>query len=63
MTDRYFAAPGRAIAGGWPADGRPIDPVSRLHRRMVKDGDLVLTPPAPETPVKSTKTKDVTNGQ
>lgn len=41
MTTRYVAAEGRAIPGGWPDDGQPIDELSLFHRRMVKDGDLV----------------------
>lgn len=41
MTTRYVAAEGRAIPGGWPDDGQPINELSLFHRRMVKDGDLV----------------------
>ncbi|MBB4952760.1 hypothetical protein H4S14_000802 [Agrobacterium vitis] len=65
MTVKYVAAPGRAIPGGWPADGRPVDPLSKLHRRMVADGDLVEYEAAPTEAVKSVspKNKDVTNGQ
>lgn len=44
MTVLYVAAPGRLIPNGWPEDGRPIDPLSQFHRRMVKDGDLIVKP-------------------
>ena len=49
MTTKYVAAPGRTIPGGWPEDGRPIDELSILHRRYVKDGDLIplKRPPSP----------------
>jgi hypothetical protein len=63
MTQKYVAAPGCAIAGGWPADGRPINPLSLLHLRMVKDGDLIEMTDTPEAPAKSQKAKDVTDGQ
>ncbi|MBZ7923110.1 hypothetical protein LAC81_15065 [Ensifer adhaerens] len=46
MSTKYVAAPGRAIPGGWPEDGRPIDELSQFHRRMVKDGDLIAAKPA-----------------
>ncbi|WP_107341033.1 hypothetical protein [Agrobacterium pusense] len=41
MSKIYVAAAARAIPGGWPGDGRPIDPLSRQHRRMIETGDLV----------------------
>ncbi|MBB3608667.1 hypothetical protein [Rhizobium sp. BK602] len=33
-------------AGDWPADGRPINPLSPYERRLKQDGDLVLKPAA-----------------
>ncbi|MQB36891.1 hypothetical protein DXT97_08770 [Agrobacterium tumefaciens] len=41
MSKIYVAAAGCAIPGGWPDEGRPIDPLSRQHRRMIETGDLV----------------------
>ena len=41
MKILYVAAPGRSIPGGWPEAGRAIDETSRLHRRFVRDGDLI----------------------
>jgi hypothetical protein len=43
MKTLYVAAPGRSIPGGWPEGGRAIDETSRLHRRFVRDGDLVAS--------------------
>lgn len=36
------------LPGGsaWPADGRPIDPLSAYERRLVKDGDIIEKPVA-----------------
>lgn len=41
MSIKYVAAPGRAIPGGWPEGGAPINELSKFHRRLVKDGDLI----------------------
>jgi hypothetical protein len=58
MKTIYVAAPGRVIPGGWSHDGRPIDELSKLHRRMVKDGDLI-----PLKPQASAKRKETSNGK
>lgn len=48
MSKIYVAAEGRAIPGGWPDGGRPIDALSRQQRRMIETGDLVeKTPQVP----------------
>jgi hypothetical protein len=26
----------------WPLDGQPINPIDLYHRRLVKDGDLII---------------------
>jgi hypothetical protein len=46
MTTIYVAAPGRAIPGGWPEDGRPIKELNQFERNLVRDGDLVEVKPA-----------------
>ena len=53
MTKIYVAAPGITIPGGWPDEGRAINPISSLHHNMVRDGDLVLKP------AETTKSKPV----
>lgn len=58
MSKIFVAAAGRAIPGGWPDDGRPIDPLSRQHRRMVETGDLIekeQTADKPADPVKPSR--------
>ncbi len=50
MFKIYVAAAGCAIPGGWPDEGRPIDPLSRQHRRMIETGDLVEKPTEPAKP-------------
>lgn len=56
MTDKiYVPARGQRIVmpgnqPDWPADGQPIDPLSAYHRRMVRDGDLVLKPAVTDKP-------------
>jgi|SynMetStandDraft_1070027.scaffolds.fasta_scaffold18799_2 hypothetical protein len=55
MSKIYVAAEGCAIPGGWPEGGRPIDPLSRQHRRMVETGDLVEKEPPVETPAHPVK--------
>ena len=56
MSNKIFvAAAGRAITGGWPEEGRPIDPLSRQHRRMIETGDLVEKEQAAETPAETVK--------
>lgn len=46
MKPIYVAAPGRAIPGGWPDDGRPINELNQFERNLVRDGDLVELTPA-----------------
>ena len=63
----YVAAAGRAIPGGWPETGRAIDDTSRMHRRFVRDGDLIekhepLTPEA-EAPAKPRAKKETNHGE
>ena len=48
MTQKIYvpARPGQRIAmpgnqPDWPVDGQPINELDALHRRMVRDGDLV----------------------
>ncbi|UXS33994.1 hypothetical protein FY152_17680 [Agrobacterium tumefaciens] len=55
MSKIYVAAKGCAIPGGWPEGGRPIDPLSRQHRRMIETGDLVEKEQAEETPAETVK--------
>lgn len=55
MSKIYVAAAGCAISGGWPDEGRPIDPLSRQHRRMIETGDLVEKEPVAEKPTEPTK--------
>lgn len=55
MSKIYVAAAGCAIPGGWPEGGRPIDPLSRQHRRMIDTGDLVEKEQAAEKPVEPVK--------
>lgn len=55
MSKIYVAAAGRAIPGGWPEGGRPIDPLSRQHRRMIETGDLVEQEHAAEKPAEPLK--------
>lgn len=55
MSKIYVAAAGRAIPRGWPDEGRPIDPLSRQHRRMIETGDLVEKEHAAEKPVEPVK--------
>lgn len=64
MTKLYVAGPGRKIPGGWPEAGRAIDETSRLHRRFVRDGDLVqLKKTQGKSPVKSARKKEKTHGE
>ncbi|CUX40477.1 hypothetical protein D3C87_1724600 [compost metagenome] len=55
MSKIYVAAEGCAIPGGWPEGGRPIDPLSRQHRRMIETGDLVEKEQPAETPAEPVK--------
>lgn len=55
MSKIYVAAAGCAIPGGWPDEGRPIDQLSRQHRRMIESGDLVEKEPVAEKPTEPTK--------
>ncbi|CVI59526.1 hypothetical protein CFBP4996_18130 [Agrobacterium leguminum] len=55
MFKTYVAAEGRAIPGGWPEGGRPIDPLSRQHRRMIETGDLVEKEQVEEKPAEPVK--------
>ncbi|OOO15651.1 hypothetical protein [Agrobacterium pusense] len=55
MSKIYVAAAGCAIPGGWPDEGRPIDPLSRQHRRMIETGDLVEKQPVAEKPTDPAK--------
>jgi hypothetical protein len=55
MSKIYVAAEGCAIPGGWPEGGRPIDPLSRQHRRMIETGDLVEKESPVETPAEPVK--------
>ncbi|MGV2049020.1 hypothetical protein ACQZ48_02930 [Agrobacterium sp. 22-209-1] len=55
MSKIYVAAEGCAIPGGWPEGGRPIDPLSRQHRRMIETGDLVEKEQAEEPPIEPAK--------
>lgn len=59
----YVAAPGRVIPGGWPEGGRAIDDTSRLHRRYVRDGDLIELKPANKQPAKPAGKKETNNGE
>ena len=56
MSKIYVAAEGRVIPGGWPEGGRPIAPLSRMHRRMIEAGDLVEKPQSEEKPAAPSKT-------
>ncbi|MFK0336784.1 hypothetical protein ACIQT7_05940 [Agrobacterium deltaense] len=61
MSKVFVAAAGCAIPGGWPDEGRPIDPLSRQHRRMIETGDLVEKEQVegkPADPVKPPSRKD-----
>ena len=60
MTTIYVAREGIAIPGGWPIDGRAINPVSTFHRNLVRDGDLVVKP---VTKTKPTPKKDDADGK
>ncbi len=55
MSKIFVAAAGRAIPGGWPDDGRPIDPLSRQHRRMIETGDLIEKEQTAEKPADPAK--------
>ena len=58
MSKIYVAAAGCVIHGGWPVEGRPIDLLSRQHRRMIETGDLVekeLVAEKPTEPVKPSR--------
>ena len=59
MKILYVAAPGRAIPGGWPVRGRAIDDTSKMHRRFIKDGDLIPL----KRPARPAKKKEKTDGQ
>lgn len=64
MTKLYVAGPGRSIPGGWPEAGRAIDDTSRLHRRFVRDGDLVeLKKTKVRKPVKPAVKKETNHGE
>lgn len=55
MSKVFVAAAGRAIPGGWPDEGRPINPLSRQHLRMIETGDLVEKEPVAEKPADPVK--------
>lgn len=55
MSKIYVAAAGCAIPGGWPEGGRPIDQLSRQHRRMIETGDLVEKELVAEKPIEPVK--------
>lgn len=59
MKILYVAAPGRAIPGGWPEGGRAINDMSLMHRRFVRDGDLIPL----KRPARPAKKKEKTDGQ
>ena len=60
----YVAAPGRTIPGGWPEAGRAIDDTSRMHRRFVRDGDLIeLKETRGKPPVKPSVKKENNHGE
>jgi hypothetical protein len=57
MSKIYVAGSGITIPGGWPTDGRSINPVSPFHRNLVRDGDLI------PKPTKSSPKKDDADGK
>lgn len=64
MKTLYVAAPGRSIPGGWPEAGRAIDDTSLLHRRYLRDGDLVeLKTTKGKPPVKPAGNKETNHGE
>jgi hypothetical protein len=65
MDKIYVGRAGLTIPGGWPEDGRRIDPLSRLERNFVRVGDLVEKVEPVKAPEKTTaklNAKDATDG-